>query len=149
MYPKVSTVCVLAGLALTSSGVVAQDSVPPEAGMAAIAARRFPQAVRVGDLINRTVIEPLESRPVLGHVTDVVRVSNGKEEIVMRHGGFFGFGGRRIAVPIEAMALLGNELEVLDYTPQQLNTFPTYSGGGTMPLAPNDVIRMGLARPSH
>jgi hypothetical protein len=149
MYPKVSIGCVLPALLLTSGSVVAQHPAPPDVDLAAFAARRFPQPVRVGDLINRTVLQPLESRPVLGRVAQVIRLNNGKEEIVMRHGGFLGFGGRYIAVPIEAMALLGNELEVLDYTPQQLNAFPTYTGAGTAPLAAADVIRMGLARPSH
>jgi len=149
MYPKVSIGCVLPALLLTSGSGVAQHPAPPDVDLAAFAARRFPQPVRVGDLINRTVLQPLESRPVLGRVAQVIRVSNGKEEIVMRYGGLFGFGGRYVAVPIEAMALLGNELEVLDYTPEQLNTFPTYTGAGTAPLATDDVIRMGLARPSH
>jgi hypothetical protein len=149
MYPKVSIGCVLPALLLTSGSVVAQRPAPPDVDLAAFGARRFPQPVRVGDLINRTVLQPLESRPVLGRVAQVIRVSNGKEEIVMRYGGLFGFGGRYVAVPIEAMVLLGNELEVLDYTPQQLNAFPTYTGAGTAPLAFDDVIRMGLARPSH
>jgi hypothetical protein len=149
MYPKASIACVLAALLLTSGSVVAQQPAPHDVDLAAFAARRFPQTVRVGDLINRIVLQPLESRPVLGRVTQVIRVSTGKEEIVMKYGGFFGFGGRYVAVPIEAMALLGNELEVLDYTPEQLNNFPTYSGSGTAPLLTDDVIRMGLARPSH
>jgi hypothetical protein len=149
MYPRVSIGCVLPALLLTSGSVVAQHPAPPDVDPAAFAARRFPQPVRVGDLINRTVLQPLESRPVLGRVAQVIRVSNGKEEIVMRYGGLFGFGGRYVAVPIEAMALLGDELEVLDYTSEQLNTFPTYTGAGTAPLAADDVIRMGLARPSH
>lgn len=149
MYAKVSIGCVLAALVLTSGSAVAQHAASHDVDLAAFAARRFPQPVCVGDLINRTVIQPLESRPVLGRVARVIRVSNGREELVMRYGGLFGFGGRYVAVPIEAMALLGNELEVLDYTPEQLNTFPTYTGAGTAPLAADDVIRMGLARPSH
>jgi hypothetical protein len=149
MYPKVSIGWVLPALLLTGGSVVAQQTAPHDVDLAAFAARRFPQPVRVGDLIDRTVLRPLESRPVLGSVTQVIRVSSGKEEIVMKYGGFFGLGGRYIAVPIEAMALLGNELEVLGYTPQQLNTFPTYTGGGTARLTADDVIRMGLARPSH
>ena len=139
----------IAGFAADNRQRGGPTSSAANADLAALAARRFPQPVRVGDLINRTVLQPLESRPVLGRVAQVIRISNGKEEIVMRYGGFLGFGGRYIAVPIEAMALLGNELEVLDYTPAQLNAFPTYTGAGKAPLAADDVIRMGLARPSH
>jgi hypothetical protein len=141
--------CVLAALLLTAAEAAAQQPAPPGVDPAVFAARRFPQPVRVGDLINRTVVQPLESRQVLGRVTDVVRTGNGRQEIVMRYGGLFGVGGRSIAVPIEAMALLGYELEILDYTPRQLNAFPTFTNAGTERLASNAVIRMGLARPSH
>jgi hypothetical protein len=146
---NVSIGCVLAALLLTGAGAAAQQPAPPGVDLAVFAGRRFPQPVRVGDLINRTVVRPLESRPVLGRVTDVIRAGNQRQQIVMRYGGLFGFGGRYIAVPIEAMALLGYELEVLDYTPRQLNAFPTFTATGTERLATNDVIRMGLARPSH
>src|SRR5258708_13846678 len=119
MYPKVSIGCILPALLLTSGRVLAQRPAPPDADLAAFAARRFPQPVRVGDLNNRTVLQPLESRPVLGRVAQVIRVSNGKEEIVMRYGGLFGFGGRYAAVPIAAMGLLGNELQDPNYPPHQ------------------------------
>jgi hypothetical protein len=131
-----------------AQGAVTQEPAPPSASLAAVAAHRFPQPVRVGDLIGRRVLEPLETRPVLGHVFRVVKSPAG-DEIVMRYGGFLGFGGRYIAVPTDAMALLGSELEVLDFTPVQLNAFPTYTGVGAAPLGANDTIRMGLARPAH
>jgi hypothetical protein len=135
---------------LSAGGVAsAQQPAPPGTDLATFAARRFPQPVRVGDLIHRAVLQPLESRPVLGHVTGVVRRGNGRQEIVIRYGGFLGFGGRDIAVPIDAMVLLGDELEVLDFTPQQLNAFATFDGAGTVPLRADEVIRMGLAHPSH
>ena len=66
-----------------------------------------------------------------------------------KNGGFWGFGGRDIAVPAEAMVLLGQQLEVLDFTPQALGAFPTFQAGSGTVLGPNEVIHMGLAHPSH
>ncbi len=133
---------------LCAAGAMAQEAAPAGVDAATFAARRFPQPVRVGDLLHRTVLEPVESRRILGHVDRVIRVDGGKEAIVMTFGGFLGLGAHRIAVPLDAMVLLGSELEVLDFTPQQLEHFPTYSGTGSV-LGDDEIIHMGLAHPSH
>ncbi len=89
---------ILAVLMLGSGGALAQQPAPPGMRLATAAARRFPQPVRVGDLINRTVLQPLESRPVLGRVTQIVRSSDGVVKVVIDYGGLFGIGARPIAV---------------------------------------------------
>ena len=104
--------------------------------------------MRVGDLIHRAVLRPLESRPVLGRVLQVIRLGTGRLEVVVNYGGLFGWRARPIAVPIEAMVLLGEDLEILDFTPRQLEAFPSYAGDGA-PLRADAVVRMGLAHPSH
>jgi hypothetical protein len=126
----------------------AQQPAPPGVDLAAFAAKRFPQPVRVGDLIRRTVLQPTESRSVLGHVVQAIRLDDGSYAIVIKYGGTWGFGGRDIAVPLDAMVLLGVELEVLDLTPAQLGGFPTYDGAGRV-LGADEIIHMGLAHPSH
>ncbi len=126
----------------------AQMPAPPGVDLAAFAAKRFPQPVRVGDLIRRTVLQPTESRSVLGHAVQVIRLGDGSYAIVIKYGGAWGFGGRDIAVPLDAMVLLGAELEVLDLTPAQLSRFPTYDGAGRV-LGADEIIHMGLAHPSH
>ncbi len=133
---------------LWAAVAMAQEAAPAGVDAAAFAAKRFPQPVRVGDLLQRTVLEPVESRRILGHVDSVIRIEGGREAIVMTFGGFLGLGAHRIAVPLEAMVLLGSELEVLDFTPQQLEHFPTYNGTGTV-LGVDEIIHMGLAHPSH
>ena len=133
---------------LCAPGAIAQQPAPPGMDAATFQAKRFPQPVRVGDLLHRTVLEPVESRRILGHVNEVIRFDSGKEAIVMSFGGFWGFGTHRIAVPLEAMVLLGSELEVLDITPQQLGEFPNYNGTGRE-IDVNEIIHMGLAHPSH
>lgn len=133
---------------LCAVAATAQEATPPGVDPGVFAAKRFPQPVRVGDLLQRTVLEPVESRRILGHVDQVIRFDDGKEAIVMRFGGFLGFGTHQIAVPLAAMVLLGSELEVLDFTPQQLAKFPVYAGAGTV-LDAAQIIHMGLAHPSH
>jgi hypothetical protein len=139
----------IVGLLLAAGAVYAQAPAPPGTDLAAFAARRFPQPVRVGELLDRRVLQPLESRPVLGHVKGVVKSQDGTTEIVVNYGGFLGFGARLIAVPAIAMVLLGNELEILDFTPEQLDGFPTFDPAGAVAVAADQEIRIGLAHPSH
>lgn len=144
--------CMWAVLALLSGGAAAQDAAPPPpdaATLAERAAKRFPQPVRVGDLIGRDVLKPTEAQAVLGHVAAVTRRQDGGLDVVVRIGGFLGFGARPVAVPVEAVALLGEYVAVLDFTPEQLGAFPTDDGSRSTPLAPDDVIRVGLTRPFH
>jgi hypothetical protein len=69
--------------------------------------------------------------------------------VVMNFGGFYGYGGRLIAVPIDAMVLLGQDMEVVAYTPKQLARFPTFIPAGTTKVPDGTVLRVGLAKPSH
>ena len=139
----------LASLALVSGDASAQNPAPPGMSIPTAAARRFPQLVRVGNLIGQTVLQPVENQDVLGNVKQVVRSRDGVVQIVVAYGGWFGIGARSIAVPVDAMALLGRDLEILDFTPEQLAKFPTFDGAGTVAVAIDDTIRVGLARPSH
>jgi hypothetical protein len=138
-----------AAVCLASVIAMAQQSAPPGADLADFAAKRFPQPVRVGDLIHRRVLQPLESRPVLGRVDSVVRQSDGKIAIIVDYGGLWGLGGRLIAVPAEAMVLLGDEMEILDFAPRELDQFPAFRGGTSVAIPANARILVGLAHPSH
>ncbi len=135
-------------LAAAMAGGMARAA-PDPAGLAAQAARRFPQQVRVGDLLHRDVLQPVESQNVLGSVRSVVRDGAGGLEVVVNFGGVLGFGARPIAVPVDAMALVGDVMEIVAFTPKELRAFPTFSPDGTVALAPDAVIRVGLAKPSH
>ena len=124
---------------------------PPPLGMslARSAAMRFPQPVLVSDLLHRLVLQPVESQNILGRVRDVVRNAKDEVMIVMNLGFFYGYGGRLIAVPIDAMVLLGQDMEVVAYTPKQLAKFPTFVPTGTSEVSGDTVLRVGLAKPSH
>ncbi len=141
----------LAALALAAPGPLAS---PARAQEAAGAARRFPQPVRAGDLLRRQVLRPVEWQTVLGRVEGVARRADGAVLVVVdaRDAGWrgtLGFGARPVAVPSDAMALLGEYLALIDLTPDQLRELPTFDPAGTEPVLPDDTIRMGLVRPFH
>ena len=142
-------VALLGGVAWAQSP--SPGGMPPPTGMslAQSAAMRFPQKVRVGDLFGRSVLEPVEAQTVLGRVRTLVRGSGGGVFVVMDFGGVLGIGARRIAVPIDAMVLVGGVMEVVAFTPAQLRGFATFDPAGTTPVPPDAVIKVGLAKPSH
>lgn len=141
----------LAALLLAASIPLA---VPARAQEATHAARRFPQPVRVGDLLRRDVLRPVEWQTVLGRVESVARRADGSVLVVVdaRDAGWrgtLGLGARPVAVPSDALALLGEHLALMDLTPDQLRALPTFDPAGTAPVPPGDTIRMGLVRPFH
>jgi len=113
------------------------------------AARRYPQPVRVGDLIRRQVLRPIEQQNVLGRVAGVVRRQDGAVLIVVETGGVLGFNTRPVAVPVEAVALLGEYVALMGLTPGQLGALPLFDPAGTAPVPPDEMIRVGLVRPFH
>jgi hypothetical protein len=139
-----------AGAAHAQSATPGGMPPPPGMSLAESTAMRFPQPVRVGDLLGRQVLRPVESQDVLGRVRRVVRDDNGQIMIVIDFGGFLGFGSRPIAVPVDAMVLLGQDMEIVAFSPQQLRQFPTFSSSsGTTEIADDTIIKVGLAKPSH
>ena len=134
----------VAGAAHAQSATPGGMPPPPGMSLAESAAMRFPQPVRVGDLIG-----PVESQDVLGRVRRVVHDRNGQIMVVIDFGGFLGFGSRPIAVPVDAMVLLGQDMEIVAFTPKQLQQFPTFSPSGTTHVPDNKIIKVGLAKPSH
>ncbi len=140
----------LAGLLLFACAPAgAQQPAAPEPALAARAAARYPQPVRVGGLLRRQVLRPVEQQNVLGRVAGVARRADGAVLVIVSLGGVLGLGARPVAVPVEATALLGEYLAVIDLTPAQLRALPTFDGAGTQPLPPDGTIRVGLTRPFH
>jgi hypothetical protein len=117
--------------------------------LAANEAKRYPQPVLVGSLIGRDVVKPVEAQPVIGHVAGFAHRPDGGVDMIIQYGGLFGIFSRQIAVPLEAMALLGPYAAALDFTPEQLDQFPTVTPPQATKLAAGDTIRMALTRPFH
>ena len=116
------------------------DALSPEEKMQ----RRYPQPVKVGDLIGLPVLDD-EDR-TLGRVKSVVQTENGKIQLIMPYGGFLGWKQRLVAVPIEVVAIAGRQLAALDMTRAEFDAAPAWNGPQSQTIPVGDVIRIGLYR---
>ena len=132
--------------------VVAQAMVPPTGmddankpmPMVDRMNRRFPQPVRVGDLIGLPVLDDRSS--TLGVVRQVVRTAAGKIELIVSYGRWFGWFGRPVAVPIEVVGIEGRQLASLDMPRSDYAAAPTWQGRDATALPDDATIRIALAR---
>jgi hypothetical protein len=115
--------------------------------------RRFPQPVRVGDLIGLPVLDWRDS--TIGYIRQVVRTPGGKIQLIVpygkwlgwaSYGGPFDWGRRPVAVPIETVAILGRQVAALDMPREDFDAAPTYVASQAMPLPPSDTIRIAITR---
>src|SRR6266852_2648380 len=90
----------------------------PEAKMS----RRFPQKVRVGDLIGLPMLD--DDDVTLGLVQKVVRTPEGKIKLIVSYSRWFGWFGRPVAVPIEAVAILAKQIASLEMQPDEYAKAP-------------------------
>ncbi len=110
----------------------------------AIMNRRFPQKVRVGDLIGLPMLD--DNDVTLGHVERVVRTPEGKIKLIVGYSRWFGWFGRPVAVPIEVVAILGRQIASLDMPPAGYAAAPTWTAGADMAIPDNDIIRIAVTR---
>jgi hypothetical protein len=86
----------------------------------------------------------------LGYVQRAVRTRDGKIQLIVRYGGWFGWIGwwqRPVAVPIELVAVLGPHVAALDMTPDQFQAAPTWQpSADVQELGPNESISVALTR---
>jgi len=147
----------LLGLALVATGAAkvaaqAPHDMPVETPMPSEAearmARRWPQPVRVGDLIGLPVLD--DDNATLGHVRAVVRSPQGKVRLIVSYGGPLGgwlnWGGRQVAVPLEAVGIFGRQIAAMDMTRTDFSAAPTWAAGADQPVAPGETIRIALTR---
>lgn len=111
---------------------------------AEIMARRFPQPVRVGYLVGLPVYDEWDQ--TLGHITGVVRSDQGQISLIVPFGGWFGWGDRPVAVPIETVAILGDHVNAMEFTRKDFEAAPTWTPGQGQALAANDSIKIALGR---
>jgi hypothetical protein len=120
------------------------EGVPAGNSPEAIMSRRFPQKVKVGDLIGLPMLD--DNDVTLGHVQRVVRTPEGKIRLIVGYSKWFGWFGRPVAVPIEAVAILARQIASLDMPPNEYEAAPTWSEGKDVPIPDNDVIRIAVTR---
>lgn len=123
----------------------ASEAKPPEAdSLEAKMARRFPQKVKVGDLIGLPVLD--DDDVTLGHVQQVVRSPEGKIKLIVSYSRWFGWFGRPVAVPIEAVAILAKQIASLEMQPAEYEKAPTWTAGTGSPVPESEIIRIAVTR---
>ncbi|HEY7383954.1 MAG TPA: DUF4142 domain-containing protein [Beijerinckiaceae bacterium] len=63
----------------------------------------------------------------LGDVERVVQGQDGKTYIVIGHGGFLGLGEKKVALPIERVAMRGDRLVIQGLTDDQVKAMPAWN----------------------
>ena len=106
--------------------------------------KRFPQPVRVGDLIGLPVLN--ENASTLGHVRQVVRTPQGNIELIVSYSRFWGWFGRPVAVPLEVVGIEGRQLVSLDMGSDEYADAPTWQEKDATALPNDATIRIALAR---
>ena len=106
--------------------------------------RRFPQPARVGHLIGMPVLD-LYSK-TLGYVRKVVRTTAGDIEFIVGYSQWWGWFGRPVAVPLEALGIEGGHLVSLDMSPSEFAAAPTWRDTDAPPLPNDAIVRVALSR---
>ncbi|MFY9599263.1 MAG: PRC-barrel domain-containing protein [Pseudolabrys sp.] len=106
--------------------------------------RRFPQEVKVDHLIGMPVLD--DNDVTLGYVQKVARTPKGKIELIVSYSKWFGWFGRPVAVPIEAVAILARQLDSVEMKPDEYEKAPTWSQGESQILPQSDTVRVALGR---
>jgi hypothetical protein len=106
--------------------------------------KRFPQPARVGDLIGMPVLD-LYSK-TLGYVRKVVRTNAGEIKFIVSYSQWWGWFGRPVAVPLEALGIEGGHLMSLDMSPSEYAAAPTWHDTGATPLPTDATVRVALSR---
>ena len=143
---KAASLSIVFLAAVTAVAIGADDVKQPLTPQQRMQAR-YPQPVRVGDLIGLPLLD--DSHRTLGHVREVVRTTSDKIELIVDYNGLFGFFGwdtRPVAVPIEVVGIRGRELASLDMPRGEYASAPTWRKNGDTVLPQNATIRVALTR---
>jgi hypothetical protein len=144
---------VLGILAAASPATVrAQATVPPTGMMDAQHPmpmderylKRFPQPVRVGDLVGLPVLD--EQASTLGTVRRVVRTAQGQIELIVSYSRWWGWFGRPVAVRLEVVGIEGRQLVSLDMDRDEYATAPTWHDPSATVLPADATLRIALGR---
>lgn len=147
VFPALTLLGLFAPRATEAATTVVAENTPaaePEPSPEERMRRRFPQPVRVGFLVGLPILDWNDS--TIGFVTDVVRTSDGKIQLIMPEGGWFGRGGRPVALPIETVAILARQIAELDLGRDDIAKLPTFDGKGAAPIDRNETIRIAITR---
>ncbi len=139
----------LPGLAMGQSshaGAASSGQVGAPVQRSEVARARYPQPVRVGDLIGRQVLEDVPQQRVLGRVAGVLRDAEGRVSILVDCCGILGIGIRRVSLSSDTMTLLGQFVVARGFDHQLLAVLPQASPKPDELLPAEAIIRVGLGR---
>ncbi|MCW5690951.1 MAG: PRC-barrel domain-containing protein [Pseudolabrys sp.] len=111
--------------------------------------KRFPQPVKVGDLIGLPVLDFDDS--TIGYVKSVVRRPDGEIDLIVPYSAWFGWlhtekGKRLVAVPIKSVAILGRQLDALEFTRQDFDDAPAWKASDGSPIGLHEKTLIALGR---
>ena len=111
--------------------------------------RRFPQPVKVGDLIGLPVLDFDDS--TIGYVKSVVRRPDGEIDLIVPYSAWLGWlhterGKRPVAVPIKSVAILGRQLDALEFTRHDFDEAPTWQPSDGSPIGLHEKTLIALGR---
>jgi hypothetical protein len=113
----------------------------PEARMK----RRFPQKVRVGDLLGLEVVDG--DNRVFAKVHEVVRTPDQKIKLIVVFDRWLQwFGGRLVAAPIEVVAIVGKQIASMDMEPDDYRKAPTWMASQGTKIPDDEIIRIAITR---
>jgi hypothetical protein len=76
----------------------------------------------------------------------VVRTPAGEIKFIVKYSGWWGWFGRLVAVPLEALGIEGRQLVSLDMPPSEYAAAPIWDGTEVTPLPADATVRVALAR---
>ena len=82
----------------------------------------------------------------LGYVRQVVRTPAGEIEFIVDYSRWWGWFGRSVAVPLEALGIEGGHLVSLDMPPSEYVAAPTWHDTDAAPLPADATVRVALSR---
>jgi len=106
--------------------------------------RRFPQPVRVGDLVGLPVLD--ENDVTIGRIAQVVTDQAGNVLLIVPYGSWTAWRRRPVAVPVEVVAMLGRQVAAIDMPRAAFDAAPDWAGGPAAVLGPDDIVRVALTR---
>jgi ribosomal 30S subunit maturation factor RimM len=106
--------------------------------------RRFPQAVRVGDLVGLPLLD--ERDVTIGRIAQVVSDAAGNILLIVPYGDWTAWRKRPVAVPVEVVAMLGRQVAAIDMPRAEFDAAPDWTGKPAAVLGPDDIVRVALGR---
>jgi hypothetical protein len=106
--------------------------------------RRFPQKVRVGDLIDLP-LQDFDDR-IIGHVSEVTRDVDGSIGLIVSHCDWWVWDCRLVRVPIETVVILARHLNLMDIPREVFLQLATWSDPQAMAIEADDTILIGIGR---